>query len=108
MLRNSLAICFVLAALLIIAYSSEASFVKTRGTKFTKNERPFYFNGFNAYWLMYMASDPSTRYKVTHAFSEASKCGMNVARTWAFSDGGYRALQTSPGNYDEDVFKVIN
>ena len=31
---------------------------------------------------------------------------MNVARTWAFSDGGYRSLQYKPGSYNEDMFKV--
>ncbi|KAL0396448.1 UNVERIFIED_CONTAM: putative mannan endo-1,4-beta-mannosidase 9 [Sesamum calycinum] len=46
---------------------------------------------------MYMASDPSTRVKVSDTFAQAAKHGMNVARTWAFSDGGYRALQTAPG-----------
>ncbi|KAI3444958.1 hypothetical protein Pfo_001623, partial [Paulownia fortunei] len=84
------------------------SFVKTRGSQFVTNGRPFYFNGFNAYWLMYMASDPSTRDKVTDTFGQASKYGMNVARTWAFSDGGYRALQTSPGSYNEDMFKGLD
>ncbi|KAI3472866.1 hypothetical protein Pfo_031123 [Paulownia fortunei] len=106
MWRKSLAICVVLAALLI-AYV-EGSFVKTRGSKFLRNGRPFYFNGFNAYWLMYMASDPSTRYKVTDTFFQASRYGMNVARAWVFSDGGYRALQTSPGNYNEDVFRGLD
>lgn len=111
MSRKSLAIGFVFAALLI-AYGVEArpargGYVETRGSQFVINGRPFYFNGFNSYWLMYMASDPSTRAKVTDTFAEASKYGMNVARTWAFSDGGYRALQTSPGSYNEDMFKVF-
>ncbi|KAK6162896.1 hypothetical protein DH2020_002737 [Rehmannia glutinosa] len=109
--KSSLAIGFVFAALLI-AYSSarptRSSFVGTRGSPFVMNGRPFYFNGFNAYWLMYMASDPSTRDKVTDTFGQASKYGMNVARTWAFSDGGYRALQTSPGSYNEDMFKGLD
>lgn len=83
-----------------------SDFVKTKGTKFMKNEKAFYLNGFNAYWLMYMASDPQTRQKVSNVFSRASKYGMNVARTWAFSDSGDRPLQISPGNYSQDVFKV--
>lgn len=87
---------------------SSSSFAQTRGTHFVMNGRPLYLNGFNSYWLMYMASDPSTRMKVSTTFQEASKYGMNVARTWAFSDGGYRALQQSPGSYNEDVFRVIN
>ncbi|CAK9160855.1 unnamed protein product [Ilex paraguariensis] len=58
------------------------------------NGNPLFLNGFNAYWLMYMASDSSMRVKVTTTFKQASKYGMNVARTWAFSDGGYKPLQS--------------
>ena len=88
--------------------SSSFNFVKTRGTEFVMNGRPLYLNGFNAYWLLYLASAPSTRTKVSTTFQQASTSGMNAARTWAFSDGGYRALQQSPGSYNEDMFKVIN
>ncbi|KAG8373475.1 hypothetical protein BUALT_Bualt11G0028100 [Buddleja alternifolia] len=67
---------------LLIVYSearaTRDSFVRTNGSHFVMNGRPLYFNGFNAYWLMYMASDPSTRDKVTNTFKEASKYGMNV------------------------------
>ncbi|KAL8038301.1 hypothetical protein ABFX02_11G097800 [Erythranthe guttata] len=113
MLGKSLAICFVFAALLM-AYHGEAevarddNFIGTRGSQFVMNGRPFYFNGFNSYWLMYMASDPSTKDKVTETFAQASEYGMNLARTWAFSDGGYRALQTAPGSYNEDMFKGLD
>ncbi|KAL0396447.1 UNVERIFIED_CONTAM: Mannan endo-1,4-beta-mannosidase 4 [Sesamum calycinum] len=91
----------VLAAVLVACSEGRAvrgGFVGTRGSQFIVNGRPFYFNGFNSYWLMYMASDPSTRVKVSDTFAQAAKYGMNVARTWAFSDGGYRALQTAPGS----------
>lgn len=54
------------------------------------NGSPYYANGFNAYWLMYVPSDPSQRYKVSAAFQEASSHSLTVARTWACSDGGYR------------------
>jgi len=56
---------------------------------------------------MTMASDPSTRAKVTSTFQQASQHGLNVGRTWAFNDGDYKPLQISPGSYDENVFKVI-
>ncbi|KAL7094354.1 hypothetical protein ACP275_11G098100 [Erythranthe tilingii] len=109
---KSLAICFVFAAL-FMAFHGEAEveredFIGTRGSQFVMNGRSFYFNGFNSYWLMYMASDPSTKAKVTDTFAQASEYGMNLARTWAFSDGGYRALQTSPGLYNEDMFKGLD
>ncbi|KAL9330500.1 hypothetical protein ACSQ67_000110 [Phaseolus vulgaris] len=79
-------------------------FVKVRGVQLVLNERPYYANGYNAYWLMYMASDPSQRNKVTSAFQVAANHGLSIARTWAFSDGGDRPLQYSPGSYNEDMF----
>lgn len=71
----------------------------------TKNE-PFVIHGFNTYWLMVFAVDPETRHKVSDVFSEAKEIGLNTCRTWAFNDGGWRALQVSPFNYDEEVFQV--
>lgn len=81
-------------------------FITTRGTHFMLNGSPYFANGFNAYWLMYMGSDPSQRYKVSSAFRQATSHGLTVARTWAFSDGGYRPLQYAPGSYNEQMFKV--
>lgn len=105
-------IFFVLLALFssVQARTSRArgsNFVKTDRTHFVLNGKPLYFNGFNSYWLMYEAADPTTREKVTSVLQQASIHGLNVARTWAFSDGGYRALQSSPGSYNEDMFKVM-
>lgn len=82
-------------------------FVRTKGAQFLLNGNPYYANGFNAYWLMYMASDPSQRFRVSSAFRQAASHGLTVARTWAFSDGGYRPLQTAPGSYNEQTFKVF-
>ncbi|KAL7223901.1 hypothetical protein ACSBR1_025377 [Camellia fascicularis] len=84
------------------------NFIRTRGVHFMLNGNPYYANGFNAYWLMYVASDPSQRNKVSAAFREASSHGLSVARTWAFSDAGYRPLQYSPGSYNEQVFKGLD
>lgn len=102
-------IIYFLVAIILSRYSeamANGNFVQTMGTQFVLKGKPLYFNGFNSYWLMYMAADPSTRLKVTDTFQQASEYGMNVARTWAFSDGGYRPLQSSPGSYNEDMFKV--
>ena len=85
---------------------SDDGFVKTRGVQLVLNEVPFYANGFNGYWLMYIASDPSQRDKVSSAFQEAKNHGLSIARTWAFSDGGYQPLQNSPGSYNEQMFQV--
>ncbi|KAL2896901.1 Mannan endo-1 4-beta-mannosidase 6 [Bienertia sinuspersici] len=76
--------------------------------QFLVNGRPFYFNGFNTYWLMVFASEQSTRAKVSEVFQQASFVGLSVCRTWAFNDGQYQALQKSPSVYDENVFKGLD
>ncbi|KAL3838704.1 hypothetical protein ACJIZ3_023295 [Penstemon smallii] len=108
MWRNSLVTNLILSILSIVHLQTSQGFVKTRGSQFLLNGRPFYFNGFNAYWLMYTASFPSTKNKVTNVFYQASRFKMNVARTWAFSDGGNRPLQISPGYYNEVMFKGLD
>ncbi|XP_057807184.1 mannan endo-1,4-beta-mannosidase 4-like isoform X2 [Salvia miltiorrhiza] len=55
-------------------------FVETRGRQFMMNGKAFFFNGFNSYWLM----------------------------TWAFNDGGSKPLQSSPGSYNQDMFKGLD
>ncbi|WOL17025.1 mannan endo-1,4-beta-mannosidase 1 [Canna indica] len=88
---------------------ADGGFIRTKGVNFVLNGSPFFANGFNAYWLMTFASDPSLRDKVSSAFSEASSHGLLVARTWAFSDGGGSyALQYSPGSYNEQTFKGLD
>ncbi|KAI4327635.1 hypothetical protein L6164_020072 [Bauhinia variegata] len=108
---------FALAVVLVILLHQQSfhalveagdGFVRTRGIHFLLNGNPFFANGFNAYWLMYVASDPSQRFKVSAAFREATSHGLTVARTWAFSDGGYRPLQYSPGSYNEQMFKGLD
>ncbi|CAK9185138.1 unnamed protein product [Ilex paraguariensis] len=83
-------------------------FVRTKGTQFVLNGSPFLFNGFNSYWMMNVATNPSERYKVSEVFREAAAAGLSVCRTWAFADGGDKALQISPGTYDERVFQALD
>lgn len=84
------------------------SMVEKNGNQFLVNGHPFYVNGFNTYWLMVLAVDQSTRGKVSDVFRQASSVGLSVCRTWAFNDGQWRALQKSPSDYDEEVFKVVS
>ncbi|RWW66598.1 hypothetical protein BHE74_00026023 [Ensete ventricosum] len=82
--------------------------VERRGTHFVVRGRPFLVHGFNTYWLMVFAADPATRCKVSDVFKDAADAGLTVCRTWAFNDGGWRALQISPCVYDEEVFKGLD
>ncbi|GJN22793.1 hypothetical protein PR202_gb10392 [Eleusine coracana subsp. coracana] len=89
--------------------SGGGGFVGVDGMQFVANDRTtVYLSGFNAYWLMTTASDPAQRAKVLAAFRQASAHGLNLARTWAFSDGGDKPLQSSPGVYDEAMFKGLD
>ncbi|KAJ1384901.1 Glycoside hydrolase, family 5 [Sesbania bispinosa] len=94
--------------ILLLQVEAGDGFVEVRGVQLMLNGSPYYANGFNAYWLMYIASDPSQRNKVSSAFQEATNHGLNIARTWAFSDGGYKPLQYSPGSYNEDMFQGLD
>ncbi|KAE9586752.1 hypothetical protein Lal_00004602 [Lupinus albus] len=91
-----------------IHVEADEGFVKAKGVQLMLNGSPYYANGFNAYWLMYIASDTSQRNKVTSTFQEAANHGLNIARTWAFSDGGYKPLQNSPGSYNEEMFRGLD
>ncbi|ESQ48947.1 hypothetical protein EUTSA_v10020842mg [Eutrema salsugineum] len=88
--------------------ASSDAFVSRKGLQFILNGKPFYANGFNAYWLTYEATDPATRFKVTFALQNATIHGLTIARTWGFHDGGYRALQTAPGSYNELAFQGLD
>ncbi|KAH0662613.1 mannan endo-1,4-beta-mannosidase 5-like [Solanum tuberosum] len=108
---------FALLCLLLLAIVTEArnigntknvDFVRTRGAHFVLNGSPFLFNGFNSYWLMHVAAEPTERYKVSEVFKEASGASLSVCRTWAFSDGGDAALQISPGVYDERILQGLD
>ncbi|KAI3777357.1 hypothetical protein L1987_47157 [Smallanthus sonchifolius] len=86
------------------------AFVRTKGSHFVINGSPFLFNGFNAYWMMNVAIDPSERHKVSQVLQDAANAGLSVCRTWAFADGGHadNALQISPGVYNERVFQGLD
>lgn len=83
-------------------------FVGTQGSQFVMGGQPFYVHGFNAYFLMAISVDAQSRSKAVALLEEAANAGLNVGRTWAFNDGGYQALQTSPGVYDEKVFQALD
>ncbi|KAL1353675.1 mannan endo-1,4-beta-mannosidase 7-like [Arachis hypogaea] len=103
----SIIVC-IMMILIVEADNNNDGFVKARGIQLVLNGNPYYANGFNAYWLMFEASEPSQRNKVSSAFQDASSLGLNIARTWAFSDGGYKPLQYSPGSYNEDMFQGLD
>lgn len=85
----------------------ELGFVERKGSQFVLDGKAFYINGWNSYWLMVQSVDAYTRPRVREMFKAGAKMGLTVCRTWAFNDGDYNALQTSPGVFNEEAFKVV-
>jgi mannan endo-1,4-beta-mannosidase len=50
--------------------------------------------------------DEDRKPRVGAMLEAGAKMGLTVCRTWAFNDGGYNALQVSPGRFDERVLRV--
>ncbi|OWM78654.1 hypothetical protein CDL15_Pgr002825 [Punica granatum] len=86
----------------------ELDFVRVVGSQFVVEGRPFYVNGWNSYWLMDQVARDRGTGKVRAMMRAGSKMGLTVCRTWAFNDGGYYALQTSPGRFDERIFQALD
>lgn len=81
-------------------------FVERNGTQFMVDGKAFYINGWNSYWLMDHYADEDRKPRVSAMLEAGAKMGLTVCRTWAFNDGGYNALQVSPGQFDERVLRV--
>lgn len=86
----------------------ELPFVTRNGTQFMVDNKVWYVNGWNSYWLMDHAAHDHSRPRVGAMLRAGAKMGLTVCRTWAFSDGGYNALQIAPGQFDERVFKALD
>ncbi|KMT04224.1 hypothetical protein BVRB_8g185180 [Beta vulgaris subsp. vulgaris] len=72
------------------------------------NQR-MYVNGWNSYWLMEESVWGPSRSKVSKMLKRGALMGLNVCRTWAFSDGpGPNSLQISPGLFNERVLKGLD
>ncbi|XP_016703275.1 mannan endo-1,4-beta-mannosidase 2 [Gossypium hirsutum] len=84
------------------------SFVERNGSHFILDGKPLYVNGWNSYWLMAHSMDENSRGRVSVMLQAGAKMGLTVCRTWAFNDGGYEALQISPGQFDERVFQALD
>ncbi|CAI5494687.1 unnamed protein product [Closterium sp. Naga37s-1] len=97
------------AALKVVEAVSSDAFVQRVGRQLWLRGKPFYVNGWNTYWLMYIASIPDKKNLVNQALSQGRSMGLTVCRTGAFFDGpGWHALQTSPGVFDENTFKALD
>ncbi|GMH38575.1 hypothetical protein BSKO_06459 [Bryopsis sp. KO-2023] len=89
-------------------------FVQTAGTRFVITREDecenFYFTGTNNYYLMLRAADELGRCEVEEILDKSVELGINVIRTWGFSEGPleWRSLQPAPGEYDENTWRGMD
>ncbi|KAI3803570.1 hypothetical protein L1987_31726 [Smallanthus sonchifolius] len=62
-------------------------------------------SSWNSYWFVDHAIYDHSRPRILAMLHAAAKKSLIVCRIWAFNDGDYNALQISPGQFDERVFK---
>lgn len=101
----------VFAALVFFSsHSIPQGFVKTSGSRFIFNGEPFYFFGFNAYYLQSEAAK-GKRYIVDETLEAAKQLSVSVIRTWAFYEGNENdssAIRFSPSGYNERGLQALD
>lgn len=70
----------LLSAVAAIPLASD--FITVKGIQFVKHGEEFYFSGANTYYLFYAKPND-----VDALFADAKSIGLQVIRTWAWSDG---------------------
>ena len=80
--------------------------VQKRGNQSVVNDKPFYVNEFNTYWLMVFVVNQSTKEKVNEVFQQAVSVDLVVCWTWVFNGDHWRAFRKSLSIYVEEVLKA--
>ena len=96
--------------------STSAGFVSVQNGKFYLDGNPFYFGATNAYWLFdqqgitFENGSAAVATAVAHQLDRSREIGIRVIRMWAFNDdaGRQATLQTSPGVYNETIFRALD
>ena len=98
----------------IVFWQKKMGFVGVNSTHFViinkhDHDQLMYVNGWNSYWLMEESVWGPSRSKVSKMLKKGAEMGLNVCRTWGFSDGPRpTSLQISPGVFNERVLKVFS
>ena len=78
------------------------NFVSRQGNRLSLDNKTFYYNGTNQYYLFYKSNA-----MIDEVIEDAAALGLTVIRTWGFCDGelkdGY-GFQPEPGIYHESTF----
>ncbi|XP_057537563.1 mannan endo-1,4-beta-mannosidase 6-like [Amaranthus tricolor] len=98
----------------IVFWQKKMGFVGVNSTHFViinkhDHDQLMYVNGWNSYWLMEESVWGPSRSKVSKMLKKGAEMGLNVCRTWGFSDGPRpTSLQISPGVFNERVLKGLD
>ncbi|CAN4099997.1 unnamed protein product [Withania somnifera] len=98
-----LSLVFACEARVLLQNNANEGFVRVNGAHFELNGSPYLFNGFNSYWLMHVAAEPSERYKVTEVLREASSVGLS-GLDFVISEAkkyGVRLILSFVNNYND-------
>ncbi len=107
-MRLAWTLTLILSLFEIKTASAAASmgFVRREGNRLMLEDRSFYFNGANQYYLFY-----KSKAMTDEVLEDASHMGLKVMRTWAFCDGEWHdghSLQPEPGVYNDASFQNID
>ncbi|HSD63642.1 MAG TPA: T9SS type A sorting domain-containing protein [Ignavibacteriaceae bacterium] len=103
--------------LLLLIFSAlsvfpQNSFISCKENRFYNVNSDYYFLGFSAYYLQWMASDSSKQYIVDDVFKIAYQTGIGVIRTWGFNSGSDSLKQSvirySPYGLNERGLKALD
>lgn len=91
----------ILTLLVFLFYTIQITpqFVKTNGTNFILNNKPFFYSGTNNYYLHYQSN-----FMINDVFKSAQKMNLKVIRTWGFIDRG--SLDGRVGDIDPPGHKA--
>ena len=100
-----------MSALLLLTSCTKTSFVKTSGSQFILDGKPYYYIGTNAWYLPILASDGAggDHQRLTRELDALDQMGVRNVRVLVGADGVPTArkvqpvLQTAPGIYNDTL-----
>lgn len=105
---------------LTVSAAGQQDFVSTEGTHFVCGDKAFYVSGCNSYDL-FTLGDGSSDYslwaiennymyksQIDERMQQMADNGVNVVRTWGFSNESWHGFEQSPGQYNEAQFMLFD
>ncbi|MGD8777531.1 MAG: mannanase [Ignavibacteria bacterium] len=97
-------------------FTSEPSFITTKGTQFMKNDEPYYFTGTNFWYGCYLGSPGETgnRERLKRELDFLKEAGITNLRVLAASENSTiknslkPAFQIEPGVYNEELLEGLD